>query len=255
MSDTKLERPLNSTNININTQCSNIGTSDQNSTEQVHLLKQLIHAIPKVELHLHLEGTLEPELVVQLAKRNCIDLSPHSKNEGELRKLYEHFTGLNSFLEVYYQAASVLRTKRDFYDLAMAYFERAHHDNVVYAEVFFDPQCHKNDRGISFETCANGILAAMEDAHTNYGITSKLIVCFLRHLSEESAISTWNDVRDYIKTHPGSKSRIIGVGLDSSEIGNPPQKVCAVLRIISCALSRCICYTLYFFMITFLPNC
>ncbi len=188
------------------------------------LLIQLIRVIPKVELHLHLEGTLEPELVFRLAKRNNIDLSSHYANEGSLRSRYEKFTDLDSFLELYYQTASVLCCEQDFYDLTMAYLERAHCDNIIHTEVFFDPQCHKIGRGLSFEICANGILSAMDDAEARFGINSNLIVCFLRHLSEESAIATWNEMCNYIRRHPESKSRIIGVGLDSSEIDNPPRK-------------------------------
>ena len=198
------------------------GSSNSETGEKTPaLLKQLARAIPKVELHVPLEGTLEPDLVFSLAKRNNIDLSPYFKNEDDLRSRYNNFTDLNSFLNVYYQCASVLCTERDFYDLTMSYFSRAHRDKVVYAEMFFDPQHHK--KSLSFETCADGVCSAMHDAQNRYGITSKLIPCFLRHLSEESAISTWIEMFKYFKSHPESKSHIVGVGLDSSEKKHPPR--------------------------------
>ncbi|KAL7541543.1 hypothetical protein ACHAXR_011022 [Thalassiosira sp. AJA248-18] len=193
--------------------CSNDSTDKKRRTH----LKQLAGIIPKVELHVHLEGTLEPELVFSLAARNNIDISAYFKNEDDLRSRYNNFTDLNSFLDVYYQCASVLCTERDFYDLTMAYFARAHRDNVVYAEMFFDPQHHMQSRGLPFDKCVDGILSAMQDAQTRFGIGSKLIPCFLRHLSEESAMSTWIEMLKYFQTHGESKSYIVGVGLDSSE--------------------------------------
>mmetsp|Transcript_14188 Transcript_14188/g.24229 ORF Transcript_14188/g.24229 Transcript_14188/m.24229 type:complete len:429 (+) Transcript_14188:140-1426(+) len=218
------------------------GTSSNNNSESVKksrppllkqqvrlegrptILKKLASAMPKVELHVHLEGTLDPELVFALAQRNDIDLTPHFKDEDDLRSRYESFTDLNSFLDVYYRCASVLCTEQDFYELTMAYFAKAKQNNIVYAEMFFDPQHHKEQRGLSFETCANGIISAMNDAHSRYGIQSKLIPCFLRHLPEASAKATWIEIFKYMKSHPASKSKIVGVGLDSSEKKNPPRK-------------------------------
>lgn len=197
---------------------------DRHHHDRHQLLMHLIREIPKVELHLHLEGTLEPELVLRLAKRNNIDLSSYFENEDDLRSRYQKFTDLDSFLELYYQTASVLCCEEDFYELTMAYLEKARRDNIIHTEVFFDPQCHKNGRGLPFEVCARGILSAMDDAEAKLGISSKLIVCFLRHLSEASAIATWNEMCSYILRHPESTNRIIGVGLDSSEMYNPPRK-------------------------------
>ncbi|OMO26257.1 adenosine deaminase [Vibrio sp. 10N.222.47.A9] len=176
-------------------------------------MNAFIQGLPKVELHLHIEGSIEPELLFQLAQRNGIDL-PYSSPE-QLRRAYE-FDDLQSFLDIYYQGADALRTEQDFYDLTWAYLERCKADNVIHTEIFFDPQTH-TDRGIAFDTAINGIHRALEQGHEELGITSQIIACFLRHLSEESAIQTFADVLKH-------QDKIIGVGLDSSELGHPPEK-------------------------------
>ncbi|WP_199455288.1 adenosine deaminase [Vibrio owensii] len=176
-------------------------------------MNAFIQGLPKVELHLHIEGSLEPELLFELAQRNNIDI-PYESPQA-LRKAYE-FEDLQSFLDIYYQGANALRTEQDFYDLTWAYLERCKADNVVHTEIFFDPQTH-TDRGIEFETVINGIHRAMQDGNEKLGITSQIIACFLRHLSEESAIETLQSIVKH-------KDKIIGVGLDSSELGHPPEK-------------------------------
>jgi len=172
-----------------------------------------IQNIPKAELHIHIEGSFEPELMFKIAKRNNISLNYNSVEM--LRNAY-NFKNLQEFLDIYYQGAQVLITEGDFFDLTYAYLQRAHNDNIVHTEIFFDPQTH-TDRGIAFETVINGIWNAMEKAHTDFGITSFLILSFLRHLSEEAAFET-------LETALPWKDRILGIGLDSSELGNPPQK-------------------------------
>jgi len=176
-------------------------------------LKSFIDGIPKAELHIHIEGTLEPELMLKLAKRNSIELKYNSVNEIEAAY---NFGNLQDFLDVYYEGLRVLQKKQDFYDLTMAYLEKAHQQNVLHAEVFFDPQAHLR-RGIEFKTFFNGICKAMEDAEKNLGITAKPIMCFLRDLSEDSALKTLEEALVY-------KKEIIAVGLDSAELGNPPSK-------------------------------
>ncbi|MET2851541.1 adenosine deaminase [Vibrio owensii] len=176
-------------------------------------MNAFIQGLPKVELHLHIEGSLEPELLFELAQRNNIDI-PYESPQA-LRKAYE-FEDLQSFLDIYYQGANALRTEQDFYDLTWAYLERCKADNVVHTEIFFDPQTH-TDRGIEFETVISGIHRAMQDGNEKLGITSQIIACFLRHLSEESAIETLQSIVKH-------KDKIIGVGLDSSELGHPPEK-------------------------------
>ncbi|MEL7327299.1 MAG: adenosine deaminase [Pseudomonadota bacterium] len=176
-------------------------------------MNAFIQGLPKVELHLHIEGSLEPELLFELAQRNNIDIPYESPQE--LRKAYE-FEDLQSFLDIYYQGANALRTEQDFYDLTWAYLERCKADNVIHTEIFFDPQTH-TDRGIEFETVINGIHRAMQDGNEQLGITSQIIACFLRHLSEESAIETLQSIIKH-------QDKIIGVGLDSSELGHPPEK-------------------------------
>jgi adenosine deaminase len=180
-------------------------------------LSKLIDRIPKAELHLHIEGTLEPELMMMLAQRNQIDL-PYA-NVEEIRRAYE-FSDLQSFLDIYYAGAAVLITEQDFYDLTWAYLERAASDNVRHVEIFFDPQTH-TDRGISFATVIDGIYRALQDGETNLNITFKLIMCFLRHLSVEDAMNTLEEALPH-------KSRIHAVGLDSSEVGHPPSKFVTV---------------------------
>lgn len=176
-------------------------------------LKRYIELIPKAELHVHIEGTFEPELIFEIARRNNIPLKYNSVEE--LRNAYK-FNNLQDFLDIYYGAAQVLLHEQDFYDLTMAYLRKAHADNVAHTEIFFDPQTHTG-RGVSFETVINGITNALKDAKTEFGISSKLIMCFLRHLSEQSAMETLELALPY-------KDRIIAVGLDSSEKGNPPSK-------------------------------
>jgi adenine deaminase len=176
-------------------------------------LEEFIKGIPKAELHLHIEGTLEPELMFELAKRNNIEIK--HKSVQSLRDAY-NFNNLQEFLDIYYEGASVLITEQDFYDMTFAYLEKAHSQNIIHAEIFFDPQTHTN-RGISFETVINGIHRALETAQTKFGITSKLIPCFLRDLDSNSAMETLNHACAY-------KNWITAFGLDSAEIGNPPSK-------------------------------
>ena len=169
--------------------------------------------LPKTELHLHIEGTLEPELLFELARRNAIPLKYSSI--AALKEAY-CFSKLQDFLDIYYEGASVLRTQTDFYDLTMAYMKRIQEDGVVHTEVFFDPQTH-TARGIEFNEVINGIVRALKDAEIQLGITSRLILCFLRHLDEKSAFATLEQALPY-------KEYLAGVGLDSSEKGNPPSK-------------------------------
>ena len=172
-----------------------------------------ITMIPKAELHLHIEGTLEPELLFALARRNNIAL-PFATVE-EVRVAYD-FNNLQDFLDIYYQGASVLMREEDFYDLTRAYLSKAHADGVIHTEIFFDPQTH-TARGIPFETVLRGITRALRDGAHEFGITSKLIMCFLRHLPEEDALQTLEQALPF-------SEHIIAVGLDSSEVGNPPTK-------------------------------
>ncbi len=176
-------------------------------------LKRYIELIPKAELHVHIEGTFEPELIFEIAQRNNVPLKYNSVEE--LRKAY-NFNNLQDFLDIYYGAASVLLYEQDFYDLTASYLRKAHADNVVHTEIFFDPQTHTT-RGVSFATVINGITRAMGDAKTEWGISTKLIMCFLRHLSEKSAEETLESALLH-------KEKIIAVGLDSSENGHPPGK-------------------------------
>lgn len=175
--------------------------------------RELIQSLPKAELHVHIEGTFEPELMFKIAQRNQVDI-PYASVD-DLKKAYD-FHNLQSFLDIYYAGANVLLHEQDFYDLTYAYFEKCKADNVVHAEIFFDPQTH-TDRGVAFETVINGIERACQDAKTNLGISSFLIMCFLRHLSEEAAFETLAQAKPY-------QDKIIGVGLDSSEVGHPPSK-------------------------------
>jgi adenine deaminase len=175
-------------------------------------LESLIARLPKVELHLHIEGTLEPELAFALAKRNNVAL-PFADVEA-LRAAY-NFTDLQSFLDLYYATAAVLQTRSDFYALAMSYFTRAYADNVVHAELFFDPQTHTL-RGVALADVFAGLRDAMTDAESRYGITSELILCFLRHLPEQDALATLAQALPF-------RRDFVAVGLDSGERGNPPQ--------------------------------
>ena len=175
---------------------------------------ELIQALPKAELHVHIEGTFEPELMFAIAQRNHIDI-PY-KSVDEVKQAY-NFHNLQSFLDIYYAGANVLVVEQDFYDLAMAYFEKCAADKVVHTEMFFDPQTHI-DRGIAFAVVINGLQRACDEAKAKFGITSHLIMCFLRHLSEEAAFKTLEQALPF-------KDQIIAVGLDSSEVGDPPAKV------------------------------
>lgn len=176
-----------------------------------------IAGLPKAELHLHIEGSLEPEMMFALARRNRVAI-PFASVE-EVRAAYS-FTRLQDFLDIYYAGADVLRTEEDFRDLAAAYFDRAAADSVRHAEIFFDPQTH-TARGIPFATVANGLLAAMREAGDRHGISSQLILCFLRHLDEDAAFATLAEAEPWL-------DRIAGVGLDSSELGHPPSKFARV---------------------------
>ena len=176
-------------------------------------LPELLCAMPKAELHLHIEGSLEPELMFELARRNQVRL-PHA-DVAAVREAYA-FTNLQSFLDIYYAGASVLQQPQDFYDLAWAYFERAAADHVVHAEIFFDPQTH-TQRRVSMRTVVSGLHRACEDARTKWGMDAQLIMCFLRHLSEDEAFETLEQAMPF-------RDQIVGVGLDSSEVGHPPEK-------------------------------
>ncbi len=173
----------------------------------------LIQKLPKAELHLHIEGSLEPELMFRLAKKNNVEI-PYDSVE-DVRAAY-NFNNLQSFLDIYYAGANVLLTQDDFYDLTWEYILKCVEDNVIHTEIFFDPQTH-TERGVPFEAVITGIKEALADAKEKYGITSCIIMCFLRHLSQEEAFETLEQALDY-------KDDIIGVGLDSSELGNPPSK-------------------------------
>lgn len=176
-------------------------------------MRAFIEGLPKVELHCHIEGTFEPELMFQLAQRNSVHL-PYSDVES-LREAYK-FSELQDFLDIYYQGMNVLRTEQDFYDLTWAYLQKVHSHNVVHTEIFFDPQGHTS-RDVSFKTVVEGITRALDDGEKQLGISSKLIMCFLRHLDQRDAFMTLGNAGSF-------KARIIGVGLDSSERGNPPEK-------------------------------
>jgi adenosine deaminase len=180
-------------------------------------LDAFIAGLPKAELHMHIEGSLEPELMFALAQRNGVEI-PFDSVEA-VRAAYS-FSNLQDFLDIYYQGADVLRTEEDFCDLACAYFERAAADNVVHAEIFFDPQTH-TARGIGFDVVMRGLLAGMADAEARHGISAKLILCFLRHLDEADAFVTLEQARPWL-------GRIAAVGLDSSELGHPPEKFARV---------------------------
>ena len=180
-------------------------------------LPPLLRAMPKAELHIHIEGSLEPELIFALARRNNVELA--YPNVAALRAAYA-FTDLQSFLDIYYAGASVLLREDDFYDMAMAYFARAAADNVVHAELFFDPQTH-TDRGVPFKAVIDGLSRACARVGKLYGIDASLILCFLRHLPEEAALATLEEAIPH-------RDKFIGVGLDSGERGNPPEKFARV---------------------------
>jgi len=176
-------------------------------------MEERIRSIPKAELHLHIEGTLEPELFFQLAARNNIAIPYHSTEE--LRAAYQ-FNNLQSFLDIYYAGTKVLIQEEDFYDLTWAYLKRAKQQNIRHVEMFFDPQSHTN-RGIDFQTVVSGISRALKDGRIILNISSHLIMCFLRDLSEESALKTLKQALPFV-------NNIIGIGLDSAELNNPPSK-------------------------------
>ena len=180
-------------------------------------LPDLLRAMPKAELHLHIEGSLEPELIFALAQRNGVAL-PYANVEA-LRAAYA-FTDLQSFLDIYYAGASVLLKEEDFFDLGLAYFRRAAADHVVHAEIFFDPQTH-TERGVAFATVIGGLSRACETAQRELGVSALLIMCFLRHLSEEAAFATLEDALPH-------RDKFVGVGLDSGERGNPPENFARV---------------------------
>ena len=176
-------------------------------------LDAFINGLPKAELHLHIEGSLEPELMFELARRNKVEI-PFDSVEA-VRAAYD-FSNLQDFLDIYYAGANVLLTEQDFHDLAFAYFQRAAADTVRHAEIFFDPQTH-TDRGIPFQVVADGLLSGMKAAESELGVSSQLILCFLRHLDEDAAFATLRKAEPWL-------DRIRGVGLDSSEVGHPPSK-------------------------------
>ena len=180
-------------------------------------LPDFLRGLPKAELHIHIEGSLEPELIFKLAQRNGVAL-PYASVDA-LRAAYA-FTDLQSFLDIYYAGASVLLTEDDFFEMAWAYFQRARADNVVHAELFFDPQTH-TERGVAYETVLRGLRRAMAKAEAELGISAGLILCFLRHLSEEAALQTLEQAKPYVQ-------QLSGVGLDSSELGHPPEKFARV---------------------------
>lgn len=180
-------------------------------------ISKFITGLPKAELHLHIEGSLEPEMMFALARRNKVDIPFRSIED--VRAAY-NFTNLQDFLDIYYAGADVLIEEEDFRDLAIAYFDRAAQDGVTHAEIFFDPQTH-TDRGIPFDVVINGLLAGMKEAKAKHQISSKLILCFLRHLDESAALETFKAAEPWL-------DRIAGVGLDSSEMGHPPSKFARV---------------------------
>jgi len=180
-------------------------------------LRTIVQQMPKAELHIHIEGSLEPELIFALAKRNGVALAYGSVEE--LRRAYA-FSDLQSFLDIYYAGASVLLKEQDFYDMTMAYLLRAKNDHVRHTEIFFDPQTH-TARGVAFSTVINGIHRALQDAQLQWGMSGSLIMCFLRHLSEEDAFATLEQALPY-------REKFIGIGLDSSERGHPPEKFARV---------------------------
>ena len=176
-------------------------------------IENFIKKVPKSELHLHIEGSLEPELMFKLSKRNKVEIP--FKSIEEIKSAY-NFSNLDSFLKIYYEGSNVLISEEDFFDLTWEYILRCKQDNIVHAEIFFDPQSH-TERGIEFNTVLSGIHKALEKANFELGITSKIIMCFLRHLDEEPCFQVLKEATKH-------KDKIIGVGLDSSEKGNPPQK-------------------------------
>jgi adenosine deaminase len=183
------------------------------------MLKELVNALPKAELHIHIEGSLEPEMMFALAQRNGVKLA--YPDVESIREAYQ-FNCLQDFLDLYYQGMSVLQTEQDFHDLTWAYLQRCREQNVVHTEIFFDPQGH-TERGVAFDTVMRGICSALDRGEEKLGISHRLILCFLRHLDEGSAIETLQAALPW-------RERIAGVGLDSSELGHPPAKFSEVFR-------------------------
>lgn len=194
-------------------------------------IEKLIQDIPKAELHIHIEGSLEPEMMFSLAQRNKVQL-PYPDVEA-IHKAY-NFNCLQDFLDLYYEGMSVLQTEQDFFDLTWAYLLRCKAQNVVHSEIFFDPQGH-TERGISFSTVINGIGNALDKARDELGITSRLIMCFLRHLDQRSAFETLDEALPWLH-------RITGVGLDSSELGHPPAKFQAVFERAAALGLKCVAH-------------
>lgn len=194
-------------------------------------MDQFIAQLPKAELHLHLEGSFEPELMFAIARRNRIEI-PYNSAE-EVRAAYR-FSNLQDFLDIYYAGASVLLHEQDFYDLTLAYLTRAAADNVRHVEVFFDPQTH-TDRGVPFQTVADGIWRALKDGEKSLGVTAKLILSFLRHLPEEAAFDTFKQAEPFL-------DRFAAVGLDSSELGHPPSQFARVFAAARAAGLKLVCH-------------
>lgn len=194
-------------------------------------LDTFIHGLPKAELHLHIEGSLEPEQMFEFAQRNNVTI-PYASVEA-VRAAYD-FSNLQDFLDIYYAGADVLRTQRDFHDLATAYFNRTAADGVVHAEIMFDPQTH-TARGIPFAVVIEGLLSAMVEAEARHGMTSRLILSFLRHLSEADAFETLAQAEPWL-------DKIAAVGLDSSEVGHPPEKFVRVFAAAAAQGLRCVAH-------------
>lgn len=192
---------------------------------------RFVNHLPKAELHLHIEGTFEPELMLAIAERNHIDFK--YDNVDELRKAYE-FSNLQDFLDIYYQGMNVLRTSQDFYDLSREYLSRVNAQGVRHVEIFFDPQGHVN-RGVTFDTVIDGLHQALKSGESEFDISFKIIMCFLRHLDERDAFETL----DMALPH---RDKIVGVGLDSAELGNPPGKFINVFRAAREAGFRCVAH-------------
>lgn len=198
-------------------------TKDHTMTPNGQTLRQTLQRFPKAELHLHIEGTLEPEMIFKLAERNNVSL-PYNSVDA-LRDAYQ-FTDLQSFLDLYYAGARVLHTERDFFDMTWAYLQRAHADGIVHAEIMFDPQTH-TARGVPIEDVFSGIHAALAQAEQQMGITSRMIMCFLRHLTEQDAFETLERALPLRSIY---QERWVAIGLDSAEINNPPEKFAEVFR-------------------------
>lgn len=182
-------------------------------------MQDFIDRLPKAELHVHIEGTLEPELMFQLAERNAVALRYSTVEEA--RAAYR-FSDLQSFLDIYYEGAGVLLREEDFHDLTWDYLLKARQDNIIHTEIFFDPQIH-TERGVPFETVLSGIRAALDAGRKELDISSHLLLCFLRHLSADAAMSTLEQALPH-------RDAILGVGLDSTEVGNPPSKFASVFE-------------------------